>query len=219
MLSNLNIYTLILIIVIVCIVYSIINNYILIHQFNALLNNVDTQQQDLKQEQASRLPQPQASRLPQPQASQQVQQLAQQQTLQQIQTGHVQQDLQQQDPQQQVQQQQVHCQRPAQLQQQQQQQQLQQDNSTNANKLVLYYTEWCGYSQQFLPIWKDLKDNIDSSLDVALIEYDCDKNNGICMAEKIEGYPTLILHTQTNKIHYTGARTVNAIMIFLKQNC
>jgi hypothetical protein len=93
--------------------------------------------------------------------------------------------------------------------------------NTSANKLVLYYTEWCGYSQQFLPVWNALKKMIanKSSNLILTQEYDCDKFTNICEQNNIGGFPTLILHkSDGTKIKYTDARDADTIMSFLVQN-
>jgi len=69
------------------------------------------------------------------------------------------------------------------------------DNTTNGNsqsmpKLVLYHTQWCGFSKRFMPDWQSIKNTTDN---VIFEEYDCDKDKEQCSAQNIVGYPSLIL--------------------------
>lgn len=88
------------------------------------------------------------------------------------------------------------------------------------NRLCLYYADWCGYSRQFLPIWKNLKSEILSSnlkQKVVLEEYECDKDKEKCNG--VGEYPTVILHKENgeNK-EYQGQREKNEILGFIKSN-
>ena len=93
------------------------------------------------------------------------------------------------------------------------------------SKLVLYYTNWCGYSRMFLPDWEKLKDFLktdDLGKTVILEEYDCDSNVGqtMCAKEKIEGYPSLILFKPNgSKVNFPDnlSRNYDSVISFLKQ--
>lgn len=91
-------------------------------------------------------------------------------------------------------------------------------------QLVLYYTEWCGYSKQFLPEWKKIKEEItNSNLNniITLMEYDCDKTKNICMDNNINGYPTLIFHKANGqKVNYPDnmQRNAQSVISFVKSN-
>ena len=92
-------------------------------------------------------------------------------------------------------------------------------NSKKKPKLVLYYTNWCGYSKAFLPIWQKIKNTQDITLEYE--EYECDKNKAICDAQNIAGFPSLVLFKQDgSKISYpdTLPRTQELILDFIKKN-
>ena len=90
------------------------------------------------------------------------------------------------------------------------------NNNLNEQKLVLYYTTWCGYSKQFFPEWQKILDS-DLKNIISLVSYDCDKSNE-CSIDNVNGYPTVILHKNGQKIKYNGNRTADAIIEFVKQN-
>jgi len=89
----------------------------------------------------------------------------------------------------------------------------------NTNKILgVYYTEWCGYSHDFL---KQLDSNLKTKLEkegVSISLVDCDKNKETCNKYKIEGFPTLLLHIDKNVIHYNGNRTDEDLLNFVKSN-
>jgi hypothetical protein len=93
------------------------------------------------------------------------------------------------------------------------------------DKLCLYYTEWCGFSRQFLPEWKKFKSDLLSSEiknKIDVFEYNCENDKEICMNSNVRGYPTVILHKLENgefkNIPYDGPRESQAIIKFLEQN-
>ena len=86
------------------------------------------------------------------------------------------------------------------------------------DRLVLYYTEWCGASQQFKPVWSRFI--TDAKPSVRCTAIDCDKDDKVCRDNQIKGYPTVILHKADGRnIAFTGARTVESLNDFVKRNC
>lgn len=97
----------------------------------------------------------------------------------------------------------------------------QKNQKERKNRLCLYYADWCGYSRQFLPIWKKLKTEILSSNlkdKINLVEYECDNQKEICQQNGIRGYPTVILHKENGeKVEYQGQRETKEIIDFVKK--
>ena len=95
-----------------------------------------------------------------------------------------------------------------------------QQNVDNQNKPVLgvYYTEWCGYSIQFLEKLNDglLNDLQNAGVEVKLV--DCDKDKQTCADLGIQGFPTLLLHKNNKIVPYNGHREKNDILDFVKSN-
>jgi thiol-disulfide isomerase/thioredoxin len=87
------------------------------------------------------------------------------------------------------------------------------------NKLSLYYTKWCGHSQNFMPEWEKIKKEIATSeLNniVKCYDIDCDVEK-ICSKNGVNGYPTIYLHkTNGQNIVYDGARDISSIIKFVK---
>jgi thiol-disulfide isomerase/thioredoxin len=88
--------------------------------------------------------------------------------------------------------------------------------------ISLYYTEWCGHSQKFLPVWTQFENYITENKlgdNIKLEKVDCDKEKEKCTA--VSGYPTIVLSKDpSNKIEMDGkyARTLNGLIEFLTKN-
>jgi thioredoxin-like negative regulator of GroEL len=96
----------------------------------------------------------------------------------------------------------------------------QSSNLDNLDKptLGVYYTEWCGYSRQFLDKLNNglLDDLQNTGVNVKLV--DCDKDKQTCADLGIQGFPTLLLHKNNKIIPYNGHREKNDILDFVKNN-
>ncbi len=82
----------------------------------------------------------------------------------------------------------------------------------------VYYTEWCGYSRQFLD---QLKNGAGATIEKtgAKIELiDCEKDKETCAKYEIQGFPTVLLHTSKGVAPYNGNRSGDAIAEFITQN-
>jgi thioredoxin-like negative regulator of GroEL len=92
------------------------------------------------------------------------------------------------------------------------------ETQTNQPTFGVYYTEWCGYSQQFLD---QLKNGTGASIQKAgaKIELiDCEKDKEMCAKYNVQGFPTLLLHTSKGVVPYNGNRSGDAIAEFITQN-
>jgi len=86
-------------------------------------------------------------------------------------------------------------------------------SNTNKAQLVLYYTNWCGHSRQFLPVWNRLEQMYQNNASVTLTKVDCEKEK--C---DVAGFPTVRLYVAGNKVDYNGNRSMNDIVSFIQQN-
>ena len=71
-------------------------------------------------------------------------------------------------------------------------------------KVILFYTNWCKFSQKMIPIWDDVTRNF-SNLENPIIseKYDCDKNQELCKEYDINVLPTIYLIKNKKKFKYT----------------
>jgi thiol-disulfide isomerase/thioredoxin len=83
-------------------------------------------------------------------------------------------------------------------------------------KIVMYYTDWCGYSQQLLPEWNKFV----QTTSVATEKVECDKDGQRCQKEDIKGYPTVVLYNDGKKIIMDGRypRTSEGLIQFAADN-
>jgi hypothetical protein len=86
--------------------------------------------------------------------------------------------------------------------------------SDNNITLKLYYTNWCGWSKKFLPIWDELTKKVKN---INMTKIDCEKNKDMC--DGVPGFPYLVLEKkQDDKITYKGDRTVDGLLGFLEKH-
>jgi len=86
--------------------------------------------------------------------------------------------------------------------------------SENKHKLVLYYTNWCGWSQKFLPTWDELKNRVKN---VDFVAIDCEANKDQC--QNVPGFPYLVLEkVSSNKVQYKGDRSMEDLIEFIQKN-
>ena len=88
--------------------------------------------------------------------------------------------------------------------------------NTNEKIIILFYADWCGWSQKFLPIWKDFTKECDN-LNIQYKTIECSDNKK-CFNSKynIEGFPTILLEVNNKIIEYNGDRTVKSLLNFVK---
>lgn len=94
-------------------------------------------------------------------------------------------------------------------------------NNSKKYKIILYYTNWCGYSKIFLPEWEKLEkyaseQNINN---LTIEKLDCDKEGNKC--KNINGYPTVIIYDDMggSKTMDNYPRTLNGIIKFISDYC
>lgn len=87
-------------------------------------------------------------------------------------------------------------------------------------QLVLFFTTWCGYSRRFMPVWDELKKEMNgSNVNINIVEVDCEKDKQKCIKYNIRGYPSVKLFVDDQEIEYNGSRNVESIKKFILQYC
>lgn len=80
--------------------------------------------------------------------------------------------------------------------------------------IILYYTNWCGHSRNFLPIWDDFVRR--NSQNIRAIKIDCEANKDKCT--NVQGFPTVKLHRADGKVvDYQGPRSIDGLEAFIRQ--
>ena len=80
--------------------------------------------------------------------------------------------------------------------------------------LKLYYTNWCGWSKKFLPVWDQLSKL--KQINIPMEKIDCEQNKDACKG--IPGFPYVVLEKGTDRIEYKGNRTARDIINFVNKN-
>jgi hypothetical protein len=85
--------------------------------------------------------------------------------------------------------------------------------SSSKPTLKLYYTNWCGWSQKFLPVWENMTQTVKNC---NLIKIDCESQKSQC--DGVAGFPSLVLEKGGKKIPYSGNRTEEDIVNFINSH-
>lgn len=81
-----------------------------------------------------------------------------------------------------------------------------------ANKVILYYADWCGHCQNFKPEWNKFK-QLASENGIKAVEYEANRDAKKIAEENIEGYPTIMIEYGANKTEeYMGQRNAKVIL-------
>lgn len=89
----------------------------------------------------------------------------------------------------------------------------------NKSQLVLYYADWCGWSQKFLPVWEEFKKYATDNFADKLIVKDVECSKSIDPVCKQVGYPTVIfIKSDGKEINFEGERSVQGLTQFCNKN-
>lgn len=86
-------------------------------------------------------------------------------------------------------------------------------------KVYLFWAEWCGHSNNFMPTWNKLKETKMDSINVEFIDIKDDNEEFEDYTNKFEitGFPTLVILNKNDYEIYNGERTVESITEFINK--
>lgn len=95
--------------------------------------------------------------------------------------------------------------------------------SENEARLYFFYTEWCGFSQKAMPEWKKLEDTLNSTpifgtTRVKPVRVNAEEDPKTTELYEVEGYPTILLETRDGIYDYTGNRSHESLLQFLRKS-
>lgn len=84
--------------------------------------------------------------------------------------------------------------------------------------LYLFYSPQCNASQEFLPVWKNVLERIRNSrfVDLVTVNVDDQSNRKLTFHYGIEKVPTIVFTGNRGTIQYTGPRSPQKIIDFVK---
>eukprot|EP00047_Mylnosiga_fluctuans_P011103 m.19621 g.19621 ORF g.19621 m.19621 type:complete len:139 (+) comp3457_c0_seq1:441-857(+) len=82
---------------------------------------------------------------------------------------------------------------------------------------VKFFAPWCGHCRNMAPAWKQLAGNYKDSATVKIAHVDCTQHSSACSENGVQGYPTLILFHNGQKVeNYNGQRSIEAFTAFIE---
>ena len=88
--------------------------------------------------------------------------------------------------------------------------------SEKKNVIYNFNTTWCKYSRDFQPIWEEFEK--DKNNDIEKLDVKCDDDNELCNIYPISGFPTVLLDVNGKIKIFNGARSVEELNKFVKEN-
>ena len=93
-------------------------------------------------------------------------------------------------------------------------------------ELMFFHVDWCGFCKKAKPEWEKLYQESSNGLlsvggkNVKLVSINCEEGESNKKKAKeygVQGYPTIILNKNGNKIPFEGERTKSGIQEFLQK--
>jgi thiol-disulfide isomerase/thioredoxin len=92
-----------------------------------------------------------------------------------------------------------------------------QSGGSNKVDLYLFKASWCGHCINFIPTWDKINKEFNNKINIKTYDVDSTKDKAIFDEYEIQGFPTLILNNNNQKIEYNGPRDYNSIKEFIQQ--
>ena len=94
--------------------------------------------------------------------------------------------------------------------------------TTQDGEIILYYTNWCKFSQMFQPEWNIFEQQASKELpNIKVSKVLCENgSDALCTEKGVTGYPTVILYTNNNnkQFKFNKARKTDELIKFIKEN-
>ena len=89
-------------------------------------------------------------------------------------------------------------------------------------RLYFFYTEWCGWSKKAMPHWEALEEQIKKTpyfgkTQVETVRVNAEEDRKTAELYEIEGYPSIVLETKEGLYEFTGKRTKEGLLEFLRE--
>lgn len=89
-------------------------------------------------------------------------------------------------------------------------------------KFYFFYTDWCGWSKKAMPEWEKVESSLQQASTfgttvVKPVRVNAEKDPKTAELYDVEGYPTIKLETSSRLYEYSGPRTAEALLNFLRE--
>jgi thiol-disulfide isomerase/thioredoxin len=96
------------------------------------------------------------------------------------------------------------------------------DVPVGSANLYFFYTDWCGFSQKAMPEWEALEEKlretpIFGTTRVTPVRINGDTDRATTTLYGVDGFPTIKLETSSLLADFTGKRTVDGFVAFLRE--
>ena len=96
------------------------------------------------------------------------------------------------------------------------------DVPVGSANLYFFYTDWCGFSQKAMPEWEALEAKlretpIFGTTRVTPVRVNGDSDRATTSLYGVDGFPTIKLETSSLLADFTGKRTVDGFLRFLRE--
>ena len=86
--------------------------------------------------------------------------------------------------------------------------------ATDVPTLTLYYAPWCGHCKRFMPEWEKVESALKARGDIIVRKVNGDENPEELKANKIQGFPTIVMSDGSRKFVYDGKRDAPSVLDF-----
>ncbi len=88
--------------------------------------------------------------------------------------------------------------------------------------LYFFYTDWCGFSQKAMPEWEELETRLKEtpvfgSTKVTPIRVNADEDRKTALLYEVDAYPMIKLETSSILTEFSGPRTADGLVKFLRE--
>ena len=94
---------------------------------------------------------------------------------------------------------------------------------TGKANLYFFYTDWCGFSQKAMPEWESLESIVGESpyfgtTEVRTIRVNAEEDRKTALLYEVHAYPAIMVETRDGITEYSGKRTADALLQFLRSS-
>eukprot|EP01112_Ceratiomyxa_fruticulosa_P018903 TRINITY_DN6112_c0_g1_i1.p1 TRINITY_DN6112_c0_g1~~TRINITY_DN6112_c0_g1_i1.p1 ORF type:complete len:423 (-),score=95.28 TRINITY_DN6112_c0_g1_i1:34-1302(-) len=86
----------------------------------------------------------------------------------------------------------------------------------NPSTFVMFYAPWCSHCKAMKPAYQEAATEVKKGKYGVLAAIDCDENKGVSSRYEIKGFPTLKYFKDGKSVDYSGARTKEALVEFMR---